>query len=105
MENDPRCVRAVCEAEKKNLRVSFLTVRLLPVYLDPWTEAIRTTPGHAYEGQELASEYNLDQGQDLLASPKEEPQKEEPSKQEQKELNESGEREKRQASEKARATA
>jgi hypothetical protein len=53
----------------------------------------------------LASEYNLDQGQDLLASPKEEPQKEEPSKQEQKELNESGEREKRQESEKARATA
>ena len=57
----------------------------LPKHLLEKEEAIRTDPGHAYEGQELASEYRLDKGQDLFVHPKEEPQKEEPSKQEQKE--------------------
>jgi hypothetical protein len=56
----------------------------LPKHLLEKEEAIRTNPGHAYEGLELASDYRLDQGQDLFARPKEEPPKE-PSKQEQKE--------------------
>jgi hypothetical protein len=57
----------------------------LPKHLLEKEEAIRTNPGHAYEGLELASDYRLDQGQDLFARPKEEPPMEEPSKQEQKE--------------------
>jgi hypothetical protein len=41
----------------------------LPKHLLEKEEAIRTDPGHAYEGQELASEFRLDQGQDLFARP------------------------------------
>lgn len=41
----------------------------LPKQLLEKEEAIRTDPGHAYEGQELASEFRLDQGQDLFARP------------------------------------
>lgn len=43
----------------------------LPKHLLEKEEAAgRTDAGHAYEGQELATEYNIDQGQDLFAPPK-----------------------------------
>jgi hypothetical protein len=41
----------------------------LPKHLLEKEDAIRTDPGHAYDGQELASEFRLDQGQDLFARP------------------------------------
>lgn len=41
----------------------------LPKHLLEKEEAIRTDAGHAYEGKELASEFRLDQGQDLFARP------------------------------------
>ena len=66
----------------------------LPKSLLEKEEAIRTDPGHAYEGQELASDYRLDQGQDLFARPMEDSQKKETPKQEQKEAKRKGREEK-----------
>lgn len=71
----------------RSIRVDHVEKYRLPKHLLEKEEAIRTDPGHAYEGQELASEFRLDQGQDLFArlQPKEDTE-EHPSKQERKDV-------------------
>lgn len=53
----------------RSIRVDHVEKYRLPKHLLEKEEAIRTNPGHAYEGKEMASEFRLDQGQDLFAQP------------------------------------
>mmetsp|Transcript_5565 Transcript_5565/g.10176 ORF Transcript_5565/g.10176 Transcript_5565/m.10176 type:complete len:240 (-) Transcript_5565:49-768(-) len=53
----------------RSIRVDHVEKYRLPKHLLEKEEAISTNPGHAYEGKELASEFRLDQGQDLFAQP------------------------------------
>jgi hypothetical protein len=53
----PRCVQAVCEAEKN--------CAFAPYLLRSLDRSNKNQSGHVYVGQELASEYHLDQGQEL----------------------------------------
>lgn len=73
----------------RSIRVDHVEKYRLPKHLLEKEEAIRTDPGHAYEGKQLASEFRLDQGQDLFARPPPPPQQDEaergPSQQERKE--------------------
>lgn len=57
----------------RSLRVDHVEKYRLPKHLlEKEEEIARTGPGHAYDGKELANEYNIQQGQDLFAPVKQE---------------------------------
>jgi len=73
-EDARSCVLAVdnlCGTKvlERSLRVDHVENYRLPKHLQENEEQIHTGAGHAYQDQELASDFNIQKGQDLFAAP------------------------------------
>ena len=63
------CVCGFLQVLERSLRVDHVENYRLPKHLQENEEQIHTGAGHAYQDQELASDFNIQKGQDLFAAP------------------------------------